>query len=162
MTSAEFAKTPSQNPLYATLRTRFCADGDKTIGERMLQASTQMKPINTDVFAAVEDAAPSAVYQAVAPKRHEHAFRDFFAVLLCIGIFVCLAVSLFRLAIQETAANEAEKNLPFSVSAVSEENISKQTVIFMTPDEDAPVTKSEESDLYKNAYLSFAEAFGEQ
>lgn len=161
MTSAEFASKPTQNPLYATLRTRFCADGDKTIGERMLQASTQMKPINTDVFAAVEENAPSAVYQAVAPKKHERAFRDFFAVLLCIGIFVCLAVSLFRLAIDKTAASEAEKNLPFSVSTVSEEDISKQTVIFMTADENIPVTKTEASDLYKSTYLSFADAFGE-
>lgn len=161
MTSAEFVNKPMQNPLYATLRTRFCADGDKTIGERMLEASTQMKPINTDVFAAVEESAPSAVYQAVAPGRREHAFRDFFAVLLCIGIFVCLAVSLFRLAIEKTVANEAERNLPFSVSAVSEEDISKQTVIIMTPDESAPVTKTEASDLYRSTYLTFADAFAE-
>lgn len=162
MTSAEQMTNPSQNLLYTKLRSRFCPEGDKTIGERMLQASTQMKTVNTDVFSEIDTASNSAVYDAVvSPARHAHMLRDFFAVLLAVGIFVCLAVSIFRLAADRTASEELHKNTPFSVTTVSENDMEKQSVLFIGADEYGTVTEKEATEHYKNTYLAFSGAFGD-
>ncbi len=123
MTTAEtMPKNASNiNMLYSRLRARYCPDGDVTLGERMMQASTRMKTVSTSSFSENDTAACDASYTATAarPTDRNILLRNFCAILLSCAVLVCLAYSFFRM-IGSKNNGEVSENASYAVTAIDE------------------------------------------
>ena len=159
MTNRQF----TQNLLYQRLRERFCQNGNVTLGERMLQASTEMKqidasclPENDPAFATSSD----SHILSYAQKNRAVALRNFFAVFLSAIVLICFITSLFRVASTQNAENSYPSDqFHYRITTVSESTLSSANLQIRANGQSSVAENS--GNLLGTAYADFAFDFND-
>ncbi len=149
----------ASNLLYAKLRSRFCPNGDITLGERMLQASAKMKSVDTAFLSTQDsvenDMAYSEVVTASGADRRRTSIRNFCALFLTAVVLVSLMTSLFR--VLGTSGERTDMGAVYPLSSVTSEQKNLDSSLHRTENGMVAV---EGDELLDKAYDDFTDAFG--
>ncbi len=149
------------NVLYAKLRSRFCPNGDLTLGARMLQASAEIHGIHTaemdDADIATNDISYSETPTASVVMRKRNAVRNFCALFLASVVLICLLTSLIRFLGNETKT-ESGLDAIYPIATVDKENPVFDNTVFRTED-GLTNAGGGASSIVDTAYSDFREAF---
>ncbi len=138
-------KTPTvsaSNVLYTRLAKRFCPDGNTTLGERMLEASTRVKATSADIYAEGETI--DTTYRTADTEKitaRNAFFRNLIAVFLTAAIVMSLTYSFFLMT--NNKDNGMNTPSPFPITSAEKSTFN-------------------EGDLKNSAYAtSYSDFFGE-
>ncbi len=150
----------ASNVLYAKLRSRFCPNGDMTLGERMLQASAKIRSVDTTYLNTQDSSENDMAYSdVITASRADHrrvSIRNFCALFLASVVLVCLLTSLFRVLGNQNSGN-ADLASVYPLSGVSGEEGNLASSLHRT---EAGLIAVEDGSLLETAYKDFESAFG--
>lgn len=153
MTTAErLPKNMSaNNVLYARLRSRFCDNGDVTLGERMMQASTRMNTVSTTVLSEDDTDGATSLYDPTVAARPTAArsilLRKLLAGFLTLGVLLCLTYALYRTV--SLPAGQSQNSATFAIAPIDASKVNTNIGAATTEDEA----------VFAAAYADFCTAF---
>lgn len=153
MTTAERLpkNMPANNILYARLRSRFCDNGNVTLGERMMQASTRMKTVSTTVLSEDDTDGAASLYDPTVAARptadHSILLRKLLAGFLALGVLLCLTFALYRMV--SLPAEQSQSNTAFAITPIDASKVNANVGTAATEDQA----------VFAHAYTDFCTAF---